>query len=399
MNEHATVRSVLIITNDLECQQTLRRVLSPGHYQISAAPKWHIGVALARESAPDLVMVDYDLPGIGGSALAARLRAVPELAESAIVALTHGGLEEQVLAAGCSGTILKPLNPRLLAQEVDAFFRVKAQSLPSQGRVKELESLVQDLVAQLEEQTVKLETSERRLQEANQLRGSFLIGVSRELRTPLTLISGYVTLLQSTVSMLEGVEQPLSLSEMVEGMAQGTRRMNDVVQELMRVSRIVTGDVSLAIGPARVGTLVSSAVDEFSAEERALIQVKDLSHLPLIGADGNQIRLAMRNILAHLLGHLPEKGRILIDGEHQADVVIVSFTGTGVEIDPAEQDTLFDRLYPRLERKAEDQSGPGVGFGLAVTRGIIQAHNGRIWVESSLQGEQVQSSFHLLLPA
>ena len=74
---------------------------------------------------------------------------------------------------------------------------------------------------------------------------------------------------------------------------------------------------------------------------------------------------------------------------------------TGVQIDPAEQEMLFDRLYPAGPSRAagpEQQQKRSLGFGLAIANGIIQAHNGRMWIESTGEGEQVQSTFYLLLP-
>jgi signal transduction histidine kinase len=253
----------------------------------------------------------------------------------------------------------------------------------------------------LEEQEIELEARERRLREANRLRGNFLINVSRELRTPLTLISGYVTLLQSTIPQLDLEETPLSLVEMVEGMAQGTKRMNDVVRELMRVSRIVTGDVSLALGPTRVHTLVSATLSELSDKERALVEQGPLEELPIVQVDGNQVRLAIRNILSHLINILPEGGQIILKGQRQQDIVILSLEASGVEMDPAEQEMLFDRLYPidqSGKEDSQDMERKSLGFGLAVASGIIQAHNGRLWIESSGSGEKSQSTFYLLLP-
>ena len=379
----------------------MRRILSNKGYRVLTAPKWSTGITLATETEPSLVLIDFDLPDIGGNALAARLRSLPELKGVPLVALVNKDQEKQVLAINCDGALCKPLSPRQLPLEIEHYLEQEIAPPSTEEQVEQLNTLLQEMTGRLEEQALQLETKERRLQEANRLRGNFLINVSRELRTPLTLISGYVTLLQSTVPMLDLDDAPLSLVEMVEGMAQGTKRMNDVVQELLRVSRIVTGDVNLAIGPVRVNTLVSTTLSDLAEQERDVIQQRELSQLPIIQADGNQIRLAIRNILIHLLNIIPENGLIVIDGQHQQDIVIISLQGVGAQIDPAEQEMLFDRLYsagPSRAADPEEQRKQSLGFGLAIANGIIQAHNGRIWIESTGEGEQVQSTFYLLLP-
>jgi signal transduction histidine kinase len=399
MDKTSTLSDILLITHDLERQQLVRRILSTEGFRVQTAPKWHTAVALTQESRPNLILVDFDLPGIDGNLLAARLRCLPGLEDTPIVALIGDG--QQALKAVCSGRIQKPLSAPELAAEVEHFLGEGFTPLSEPDRIEQLCRLVQAATDQLENQDLQLDTKERRLREANRLRASFLTNVSRELRTPLTLISGYVTLLQSMIPQLDMEDLPLSLVEMIEGLAQGTRRMNRVVHELMRVSRIVTGDVNLAIGPTRIGNLVAATTSDLSDRERALVRLRDLDRLPLIQADGVQVRLAVRNILTHLLSVVPTGGSIVIDGEFEQDIVIVSMQVSGIRIDPAEQEMLFDRLYPVRQDADADREPPGeqsLGFGLAVAYGIVQAHNGRIWIESTGDGEQARSTFYLLLP-
>jgi signal transduction histidine kinase len=399
MEKSSLLSDILLITHDLEHQQLVRRTLGSDGFRVHTAPKWQTAVALTRESRPGLILVDFDLPGVDGNLLAARLQGLPGLEETPIVALTREG--QEVLAAVCSGQIQKPLSPCELSAEVRRFLAQDISPLTETERVEQLCQLVHAATDQLEKQVFQLEAKERRLREANRLRASFLTNVSRELRTPLTLISGYVTLLQSMIPQLDTEDVLLPLDEMIEGLAQGTRRMNTVVHELIRVSRIVTGDVNLAIGPTRIGSLVSATLNDLADQERDVVQLGNLDRLPLIQADGVQIRLALRNVLTHLLGIIPPGGLIIIDGEFEQDIVIVSMQGTGIRIDPAEQDLLFDRLYP-VRRHTDTAGWPAdeksLGFGLAVAYGIVQAHNGRIWIESTGEGEQVRSTFYLLLP-
>ncbi len=403
MTKQALNPSILLIEHDNERQHLIQRTLYGKGFQVKVASGWQHGITLAQETQPDLILFDMDMPGIGGSALALRLSSQPELGKTAIIALIGQGLEKRALIAGCTGTLVKPINPDQLATQVGYLVHGQVHNadpqewLQGDERIEQLENLAADLAEQLEEQTATLDEHNRQLQDANQITHSFLSTASRELRTPLTLINGYVTLMQSMVAQLDPAAAPLSLIEMPEGLVQGTSRLNSIVEDLLRVSRIVTGDISLAIGPTRVGRLVSIAINELEAKDKTPIKIKDLDKLPIIQADGNQIRLAIRNIVNHLLNTVPDDGQVVIAGQHDDDIVILTIIGVGVTIDPAEQEALFDRLYPvsRDSNRSGRPSNGNLGFGLAVAKGIIQAHGGRIWVENTGQSE---STFSLLLP-
>ncbi len=402
MNNFAYVPTILVIEHDAQSQQLAQRALTAEGFKVLSASKWQLGISLAREARPDLILMALDVPGIGGEGLAVRLRSLPELKRTAIVALgdsaTDGDSHSHVLAAGCNGILSKPIDPVTLVSQVESFLRGRTESVEPGKRLMALETLVQALASRLEQQTMDLESSTRQLKEAYQTTDNFLVAASRELRTPLTLLNGYVTLLQSTVAHL-GLEQvPLSLVEMADGLSQGTKRLNDIVQELLRISRIVTGDISLAIGPTRFSRLISIALEELGGSASS-IQVSNLNKLPIIQADGNQIRLAVRNILSYFLSTVPEGAAISIDGERQQDIVIISIQGSGIQVEPTEREVLFDRFYPVSGSKPKagrnGQPSGGLGFGLAVAKGIIQAHGGRIWAENI---NESACSFYVLLP-
>ena len=401
MNRQPSLPTIVLIVPDPDRRLAIQRFLNSEGYHTQVAQGWQAGITLVKEMVPDLIFLDWNLPGIGGDVLAIRLQLMPELQNTAIVALGDELNRDRALVTGCSGFLPLSIDPAHLADQVPQFLQARQEPLDLDRRNQHLVALVNDLATRLEKQTLDLDETHRQLLEAKHTTDSFLIAAARELRTPLTLITGYSTLLQSSISLLDPQEVPLSLTEMIEGLVQGTKRLDAIVQELLRVSRVVTGDINLAIGPTRIRRVVSTALNELEPGERSTIQMGELGELPIIQADGTHIRLAFRNILNHFLCAVPPGGVIEIEGQHQQDIVIISVQGTGVAVEPGEEESLLDRLYtvPR-DTVAQPSRRPegDLGFGLAVAKGIIQAHQGRIWIESSGYGETAETTFYILLP-
>ena len=180
--------TLLLVTDDLECQHLVRRVMRNENFQTLTAPKWNAAIALAQETEPDLVLVDFDLSGIGCNVLATRLHAIPGFESTPILALVNPEQQGQVSTSGYTGSVKKPLDPRQLPEELSRLIQEPTTPLDSETRISNLNQLLVEMTELLEEQELELEARERRLREANRLRGNFLINVSRELRTPLTLI-------------------------------------------------------------------------------------------------------------------------------------------------------------------------------------------------------------------
>lgn len=135
------------------------------------------------------------------------------------------------------------------------------------------------------------------------------------------------------------------------------------------------------------------------------LETRDLSDLPRLPGDPNYLRRAFTNLIDNAIKYTPDGGLISIDAtqEHEAVHIIVSDTGIG--IDRAEQERIFDKFYVLEDTAFHSTSrsaflGGGLGLGLAVAHGIIEAHGGRIWVESEGQdpNRMPGSRFHILLP-
>ena len=405
---------VLYIEDDVGSQRLVKRVLENQDYEVLIAGEGLQGIFLARETRPDLILMDLNLPTMNGREITTRLRSLPNFERVPIVALTANtspGHREQALAAGCDGFLTKPIDVTTFPNEVASFLSGYREELESDDRLVHLERHAQEIVTRLERKIQELEEANRRLRELDRMKSNFIALVSHELRTPLTLLEGYSHLLEHHLEQADTTESeaPGSLLHLVRGLDTGIKRISGAINEIINVSRIASGRLELAIGPVRIADLVDQALRAYqpAVRERELeVKVTDgVAALPLVQADGSQLLTAIENVVGNAIKYTPDGGKIVIAARDLGKAVdlVVEDSGIGIPLD--EQRRIFDKFYvlQAIEHHSSSKSafkGGGLGLGLAIAKGIVEAHNGRIWVESPGEdaGELPGSAFHLLLP-
>jgi signal transduction histidine kinase len=195
---------------------------------------------------------------------------------------------------------------------------------------------------------------------------------------------------------------------LIKGLDSGVKRISEVVSEVINVSRIASGTLQLSLGPVRLAEIVervTARLSDIFAKRNLQLEIDDFSHLPVIQADGVQLEIALRNVLGNAIKYTPDGGKITVSGRLMGDAVDLVVRDTGIGIPAEEQRRIFDQFYvlEAIEHHSTSKSafqGGGLGLGLAITKGIVEAHNGRIWVKSrSRNPEQLPgSAFHILLP-
>lgn len=402
--------TILYIEDDQASQRLVQRVLGSYGYKVHLAGDGMSGIDLAREHGPHLILMDINLPGMDGREITTRLRSHNQFAKIPIVALTANsgpGIREQTLAAGCTGFLTKPIDVMQFPNQVEEFLQGHHETMTDNERSQHLEMYAQRLVDRLENKIYELQTANQRLRELDRMKSDFIVLVSHELRTPLTLISGYGYLLQEKLKQI-GDEQLMPLVHIAEGLNMGVDRLTSVIEEIISVSRIASGNLDLALGPVRLSQIMVQVVRKAqkTCDERSLtLNVEDLEDLPVLEADGTQLRIALENVLGNAIKFTPDGGAITIAGRAVGDTVDLSIHDTGIGVPIEEQRQIFEQFYTLGEIAHHSTSksafqGGGLGIGLAIARGIVEAHNGRIWVESDGRDPQKLpgSTFHLLLP-
>jgi signal transduction histidine kinase len=403
--------TILYIEDDNASRLLVQRVLSNHGHNVFVASEGLEGIALAREKKPHLILMDINLPNMDGREITTRLRSLPHFANVPIVALTANsspGSREMALAAGCTGFLTKPIDVAKFPQQVDAFLQGRSEPLTTDERNIHLQKHAQNLVERLENKIRELENANKRLRELDKMKSDFIVLVSHELRTPLTLISGYAHLLEEQIQTVDGPISAESVKGIADGLNMGVQRMREVVNEIISVSRIASGNLELVLGPVHISDLIESLRGELQAicDKRQLtLNIGKLDNLPTIEGDSKRIKVALENVLGNAVKYTPNGGSIYIVARQVGGTVDLIIRDTGIGIPPEEQPRIFDQFYVlgNIEHHSTSKSafqGGGLGLGLAIAKGIVEAHNGRIWVESKARSIENPpgSTFHILLP-
>ena len=226
------------------------------------------------------------------------------------------------------------------------------------------------------------------LEELERLRAEFLAMVSHELRTPLTSIMGSATALLGDASGLH----PAEMRQFHQIIMDQTHRMRGLIADLLDVARIETGTLSVSPEPTDLTDLLDEARTAFlGAGHRHNLQVDIGPDIPWVMADRTRMVQVLGNLLTNAARHSPDSSSIRVSaslGEFQV-AVSVSDEGRGIPPDS------LPHLFRKFSRIAAEEQGGDTGLGLAVCKGIIEAHGGRIWAESDGPGLGARFTFTL----
>ena len=225
------------------------------------------------------------------------------------------------------------------------------------------------------------------LEEIERQRAEFLAMVSHELRAPLTSIKGSTAALLRTPSTLDAAET----QQFLRIIDSQTDHILDLIGELLDVARIDAGVLSVAPEPSDTAVLVDRAVGVFqSGGGRSNVRIDLPPDLPQAMADRRRIEQVLTNLLTNSARHSPESSTIRVSAALEGVHVAISVADDGVGVSPERLPYLFRRFF---RAEGDQQDGVGAGLGLAVCKGIVEAHGGRIWAESDGPGLGARFTF------
>jgi PAS domain S-box-containing protein len=225
---------------------------------------------------------------------------------------------------------------------------------------------------------------------ANRLKDYFLATVSHELRTPLNAILGWATMLRSNKLNVETAAQAIEIIE------RNARSQNQLIADLLDVSRIVTGKLTLDIRPVELGPLLDAALDVVrpAADAKQITISRVFQAREIINADPDRLQQVIWNLLTNAVKFTPTCGDIEIKLESSADEVRISITDSGEGIDPKFLDYVFDRF--RQQDSSTTRTHGGLGLGLSIVRHLVEMHGGTVMASSEGRGRG--ATFTVLLP-
>ncbi len=210
-----------------------------------------------------------------------------------------------------------------------------------------------------------------------QLKDEFIGMVSHELRTPLTVIMGSLNTVLSEGSRLN----PGEIEQLLRDASLETETLSHLLGNLLELSRYQAGQLTLYAEPLRIEAVARSTVEKIKRQSPVHGFSLDFpSKLPLIDADSLRLERVLYNLLENAIKYSPEGGEIRVFAKTEESYLVIGVTDQGIGISRLEQAKLFEP-FQQLNRTGSHQD-KGVGLGLLVCRRLVEAHNGRIWVES-----------------
>lgn len=247
----------------------------------------------------------------------------------------------------------------------------------------------------LQQRTIELEKTNKILEQMDRTKIRFIQVSAHELRTPLTLVQGYAQMVQMKAKDNKDFEK------YARGIMDGAARMVDIIDNLLDVSRIDSNLLEIMPVDVEIRELIEKAEKNFkpSFEERGLsFTTEGLDHLPVVKADRDLLYKVFYHVIGNAIKYTPNGGSIHVCGrvikefKHPPEVEI-QIKDTGIGIDPQYHELVFEKFYQTgdvlLHSSGKTKfKGGGPGLGLAIARGIMDAHHGRIWLKSPGYNEE-----------
>ena len=230
-----------------------------------------------------------------------------------------------------------------------------------------------------------------RLKELEKIRQDFVANVSHELRTPLTTIKGYAE------TLLEGALKEEVAFQFVQVIKRHTDRLTKIVEDLLMLSKIESKEFRLKMEVISLQDLIDDVIDfvkEPAEKKKISISRNEIPSSLALEADRNYLEQVLTNLLDNAIKYTPEGGRVTISAiEKDRGEIQFSIEDNGIGIPREDIPRIFERFY-RVDKGRSQELG-GTGLGLSIVKHLVQAHGGKVWVESQL-GKG--STFYFTLP-
>ncbi len=252
----------------------------------------------------------------------------------------------------------------------------------------------------------EMEKVQKQMERVDKSKSAFISVAAHELKTPITLIEGYSSMMEDLLQVGKGAD----LNSLLNGMNTGINRLRTIVDDMIDVSMIDNDLLKLNFQPTQVNQMIDVLCNELSDTvrvRRLTIDRKEFEgNRQWIYVDTLRMQQALRNVLNNAIKYTPDGGTITIDGRSLPGFIEVTVVDTGIGISQDDQAVIFEKFgqLGRVELHSSGKTkfkGGGPGLGLSISRGILEAHGGSIWAESPGYDEKAcpGSTFHILIPA
>jgi signal transduction histidine kinase len=393
---------ILIVDDERHNRELLEVMLAPEGFQLLTAANGEDALALVTQQPPDLILLDIMMPGMDGYQVAARLKGsvgTKNIPVIMVTALDDRNARMRGLRAGAEDFLSKPVDRAELSVRVRNLLRLKAYGDYYDRYSQMLEAEVAARTADLIERAKTLEgltAREEARKEQMRFKDEFLSHVSHELRSPLTAIKQFSSILLAGLAGELNTEQREYQLIVLKNIGQ----LQSMIDDLLEVTRLETG--KLTVDQERVSVLdaVTDALNTLEGSARAkgvTLSVELQPELPPAYADSTRLQQILIVLVDNAIKFTPEGGaatirvRLLPD---DAKFLLFEVSDTGCGIPPEMTERIFERLYQALEHT--DASRKGLGLGLYICKELVTRQGGKIWAKRHVEQG---STFSFTLPA
>lgn len=272
-------------------------------------------------------------------------------------------------------------------------------SVNSGDEIEELAETFNQMAADLQHKVAEIEAANEELKKLDKLKSQFISMASHELRTPLIAIQGFVDLIREG----EAGEITEDQRQMLNTVSRNTARLARIITELLDLARIEENKLVLRREPLSLAEVIRDVVEEQRPTvdmRRHTLSVDVQPGLPPVFGDRDRIVQVIVNLLGNAIKYTPDGGHIQIKATAEGESAHLYLIDTGIGIKAEHYDRIFSRFYEvgdvTKHRTGEGEfMAGGSGLGLPIVKGIVEAHGGRVWVESEYGHG---STFHVTLP-
>lgn len=369
--------TVVIIDDDIHILELATLVLPKHGYHVITTTMASSGMEIIAERAPEMVLLDYILPGTDGLSVLREIRT--RFPDTYIVVLTGKGSEQiavDVMKCGATEYILKPFNNRDLAERLDNVLRIRAIELHNKSLQREHDRLLQeidnwnqDLQKRVREKTDALQRAQSEIAQSDKLAamGYLSAGMAHEIRNPLNSISLFIQLMRQNTADPEQLEYQGKILKEID-------RIDAIIRKLLdasRRTRTITNDIS-------IDRVIDNALEVFSPQiEAGKISVTRTycDSLPPIKADAAELEQIFTNLFLNAFDVMPSGGHLDLQTCEEDGRVVIRVGDSGGGISEETLSSIFDPFFSTKAR--------GTGMGLPVVQRIAHIYEGNIIVEKT----------------
>jgi signal transduction histidine kinase len=388
-HESEYIGSILVIDDEKIILDLTAIILKNRGYNVYTTADARTGLELIENIRPEIVMLDYMMPGMDGLTALKEIRT--RFPDTYVMMFTGKGSEEiavELMKAGASDYILKPFNNKDLIERIDNVLRIRRVELYNRDLLREREILQaeiaawnHELEARVEEKTEALQKTQAEIVQAEKLAtlGYLSAGMAHEIRNPLNSIALFIQLLKS------GMEDPEKI-EYIDKIIKEIDRIDGILRKLLDTAKRPRYE----IGEVRIDRIIDTTLEIFKpqTEHHQIKVVRDYRRIPqAIQADTLEMEQVFTNLFLNAIHEMPLHGTLTVQLDHDDSTMTIRVSDSGKGIPSENLAGIFDPFFTT--------KSCGIGMGLAVVLRIVKTYYGKIEVEKS---DHTGTTFRIRIP-